>query len=276
LAQWNRSSTVTAVGETSESVTPPAPQPQAESSPKNIDLAVQKSDRLNLRSLSLVDPGDKTSTTAIAPNIPTVTAQPPAMASVNPQQAMAAKGTSNLSQALLPPSLQPQPTIQPYFLPTFVSITPPPVPSQQPQTIPAAPSPQSVSQTQPLSENPDPIAELSQRHAAEQRRLEGENIPAPTLFQQTRIDGISKQYQLDPNVVTRQYQQMQQQQVANPNNSESANQQPTPNNSESANSQPTPNNVPPTSNNVPVPDNGKPSVEIKNDGSVEIRSNSVR
>lgn len=277
FAQWNRSSTVTAVRETSESATPPAPQPQAESSPKNTNLAAQKSDRLNLEALSLVDPGDKTATTAIAPNVPTAPAQTPAMASVNPQQAMAAQGTSNLSQALLPPSLQPQQIIQPYSLPPSVSVTPPPVPSQQPQMLPSAPSPQPVSQAQPtmqtvptLSQNTDPIAELSQRHAAEQRRLEAENLPAPTLFQQSRINGISKQYQLDPNAVTRQYQQMQQQQVPSPNNSESANQQPTPNDVSIT------NNPPPTSNNVPVPDNGTPSVEIKNDGSVEIRSNSLR
>jgi hypothetical protein len=313
IGQWNRDSTVTAVQETSENATPPAPQPQAETSPKNTDLAAKKSDSLHLESLSLVDPGDKT---AIAPNVQTAPTQTPAMANVNPQQAIAAKGTSsNLSQALLPPSLQPQQTAQPYSVPPSLAIAPPPVPSQQTQTLPVAPAPQPVSQAQPtmqtvptLSENPDPVAELSQRQAAEQRRLEGENIPAPTLYQQNRIDGIAKQYQLDPNNVTRYYQQMQQQQAPNPNNSESANQQPTPNNvvptsnysesatqqptpnnvvptpnySESANQQPTPNNVtitnnaPSTPNTAPVPDNGKPSVEIKNDGSVEIRSNNLR
>jgi hypothetical protein len=268
FSQWNRPNQLTAE-QNSSTLTPATQQPPAKSIPKNIDLAAEKSSRLDVAALSLIETASQTPIAVSPPSIPA-----PQTTSVPQPPAIAAKSTPSLSQALLPPSLQPQPTVQNYTPPASLPVvaqpplpSPPSVPSTLGQTPSVAPSPaptQNPMQTVPtLPENSDPITEFSQRHVAEQRRLEEENLPTPTLYQQTRIEGLSRQYQLDPNSLTRQVQQMQKEQVPSSVNGETVD-----------NAQPIV--PPPTTNNASPPDNGQPSVEIKNDGSVEIRSNSLR
>jgi hypothetical protein len=310
FSQLSSPNRVTAEQDASENTTQSAQQPQTLSTPKNVDLATEQSDRLDVGVLSQVKPGSAVSTTASMLSAPTASSQ----SSPTQAKAIAAqpKPTPSLTKALLPPSLQPQQTIQTYTLPPSLPVaslqTPshPPQPPSQIQQVQTPPPPvtrptqpvqqaQSVTQTVPtLPQNAAPIEEFSQRHAAEQRRLEAENLPAPSLYQKTRLEGIANQNQLDPNGLMRHFQQQQKEQILNSTNGESAasNQQPaisnqlqtindpqpTTNNPQStiSNQQPTTNNPQPTTSNTSPSNNSRPLVEMNNDGSVEIRSNSLR
>ncbi|AFY75905.1 hypothetical protein Ple7327_0449 [Pleurocapsa sp. PCC 7327] len=214
---------------------------------------------------------------------PTASSQtPPAQA-----KAIAAKPTPSLTQALLPLSVQPQQTIQTYTLPPSLPVASLQLPSQPPQPSshvqqlqtpppPVISSTQSVQQAQTvptLPQNADPMAEFSQRHAAEQRRLEAENLPTPSLYQKTRLEGIAKQNQLNPDGLIRYFQQQQKEQILNSTNggSVASSQQPAISN------QPlTTNNPQPSTIDASPSNKGRPLVEMNNDGSVEIRSNSLR
>ncbi|OKH21591.1 hypothetical protein NIES593_15355 [Hydrococcus rivularis NIES-593] len=278
FSQLSRPNQMTAEQDISKTATPSTQQLQTLSTPKNLDLATEKPDRLDVEVLSQVKPDSagKSST-------PTASSQiPPAQA-----KAIAAKPTPRLTQALLPPSVQPQQIIQTYTLPPSLPVASLQVPSQPPQPSshvqqlqtpppPVISSTQSVQQAQTvptLPQNADPMAEFSQRHAAEQRRLEAENLPTPSLYQKTRLEGIAKQNQLNPDGLIRYFQQQQKEQILNSTNGESAasSQQPAISN------QPlTTNNPQPSTIDASPSNKGRPLVEMNNDGSVEIRSNSLR
>jgi hypothetical protein len=262
-SQWSDSSQIAADGN-SFAIAKPTPELSEVSSIKNLNLAVEKSDRLDAGALSLVAPSSTSSKTASVPPVPpSPTLQP----------------TSNLTNVLLPPSLQPQP-IQTHPLPPSLPVAYSPAPNQPSlpppppvaQTLPVPPSIQPVTENKPVSatiptfsQKIDPISEFSQRHAAEQRRLEQENLPAPSFYQKTRIDRQAQHNQHDPSILMRQFQQLQREQVPNSMNGQLANPE-----------QQTINYPQPTTYTEPSSGNNKPSVEINSDGSVEIKSNSLR
>ncbi|NJO94095.1 MAG: hypothetical protein HC820_06565 [Hydrococcus sp. RM1_1_31] len=128
-AQWSSSQQVAQAPNPSESVTPPQDVPPTLSIRDSLNLALEKSDRLTLDSLSTIAPSTEIATTPIAPQ----------------QQAIAATLTPpTLSKVLLPPPALPQP-IQAYPVPPTVSVAPVPIPSQPP--LPPSPVAQSASAT---------------------------------------------------------------------------------------------------------------------------------
>jgi hypothetical protein len=243
VSQWRYSSQLAAQNNSVEKATASIDPQQTLSTPRNVDLSAEKSDRLDVDVLSLAQGNP-----AIKPTATNTTATIP---------------VPSLKQALLPPApqtQQPQPNIQSYPIPapqqppTAIAAPPAPVPSQ----FPPPPPSQAVTQTVPAPSNAtSPVEDFSKRHAAEQQRVEAANRPIPTLYQKTRAEGLARQYQLDPNSLTEQIQQLQTQ----PTNDVRQNLQ---------------NQLPPTPNNLSQPSNRKPSIERKSDGSIEIRSNNLR
>lgn len=290
-AQWSRSQQVAQAPNSSESVTPP--QDSALSIPDSLNLALDKSDRLTLDSLSTIAPSTNIATAPIVPKQAS-TPQPPAIA--------ATPASPTLSNVLLPPPAppvaQPQPIqsvqqpITAYPVPPTVSVAPVSVPSQPP--LPPPPVAQAASATpsterSPLetiptfSDNSDRLSEFTQRHGAEQRRQEMENLPSLSFTQKVRSDRLSRQYQLDPNRTRQQFQQRQREQIEQQlpiaNNQQQGNpeeiviqQQPATTSREAIEQQ-----LPPAApQSQSLSNNNKPTVEMNNDGSVEIRSNSLR
>lgn len=273
ISQWHYSSQLAAQKNLLENGTASIETPQISSISRNVNLAAEKSDRLDVEVLSLAQGSPATTQTSVS------------VARV--QATTTTKPAPNLTQALLPPAPQPQPNIQSYSVPATLPVANSSIPApQQPPTpiaAPPAPAPrqfpfppppmaqvpplappsqplppaQPVTQTVPAPSNTAPIAEFSKRHVAEQQRAEAANRPVPTLYQKTRVEGLAREYQLDPNKLTQQVQQLQS--------------QPTTNVQQSIQNQ-----LPPSPNNLSRPSNEKPSIERKSDGSIEIRSNNLR
>jgi hypothetical protein len=277
VSQWQHSSQLAAQNNYLENSTASIEPSQTFSTSRNVDLTAEKSDRLDVDVLSLAQRNP--ATTSIATSIPS------AQANVT-----AAKPVPSLTQALLPPApqpQQPQPNIQSYPIPPTLPVaTSIPAPQQPPTPIAAPPAPvprqfpfppppmaqvppltpvsqplppsQAVTQTVPAPSNAaTPVEEFSKRHAAEQQRAEAANRPIPTLYQKTRVEGLAREYQLDPNRLTEQVQQLQS--------------QPTNDVRQSIENQ-----LPPSPNTASQPSKEKPTIERKSDGSIEKRSNNLR
>jgi hypothetical protein len=270
VSQWHYSSQLAAQNNSLENATASVEAQQTLSISRNVDLTAKKSDRLDVNVLSLAQGNPTTASVA--------TSIPPARAN-----ATAAKTAQSLTQALLPPvpqPQQPQPNIQSYPIPATLPVAtsipapqqpqspiaapPAPVPRQFPfppppmaQVPPLAPPNQPLPPSQPATQTvpapsnaATPVEEFSKRHAAEQQRAEAANRPIPTLYQKTRVEGLARQYQLDPDRLTEQVQQLQTQ----------------PTNDVRQSIQ---NQLPPSPNTASQPSNGKPSIERKSDGSIE-------
>jgi hypothetical protein len=269
VSQWQYSSQLTAQNKALEDATASLEPSQIPPTSRNVDLTAPKSDRLDVDVLSLAQGSPAYSQT---------TKLPPAQTN-----ATAAKPAASLTQALLPPAPQPQrsqPNIQSYPIPASLPVAnssipiaappapaprqfpfpPPPmaqVPPLAPPSQPLPPSPPATQTVPAPSKAPSRVEEFSKRHAAEQQRAEAANRPVPTMYQKTRAEGLAREYQLDPDRLTQQVQQLQSQ----------------PNEDVRQNIQ---NQLPPSPNTASQPSNRKPSIERKSDGSIEIRSNNLR
>jgi hypothetical protein len=272
-------------------LTPPAtqlPKPSASSpSPSpSIDLASEASDNLNLKSLSIVKPG----ATAVVIQPVKIPSAPPA------QVAQTAPSPSNLSQALIPPALQPQtvPTGKntPSPAPTVVvpipqvsSLPPPPILEQT-----ATPTTQPP-QTQPLqTQNNQPLLETLPTLSEENSNSQSSNLQtrqpsrgkddrsALSYYQRKRAESRSRSTPQDLEALNQQLQNIQQQPKTS---SQTNNTQPTieiqppvgsntqqPNSSQTNNTQPTIEIQPPVSSNTQQPNssqtnNTQPTIEIQ-------------
>jgi hypothetical protein len=281
-AQWSNSQQVAQAPKPSKTLTPPENSPSL-SIPDSLNLALENPDRLTLDSLSTIAPNTNIATTPIAP-----------------QQPIAATPTPTLSNVLLPPPAPPMaqsqpvqtvPPVQTYSAPPTAPIAPvsPSQPPLPPPPVPQAANVMPANERSPLetiptfSNNSDRLSEFSQRHRAEQKRQEMENLPSLSFNQKVRSDRLSRQNQLDPNRTRQQFQQRQREQIeqqlpiadnqqSSPTNEIVIQQQPATTNREDIEQQLPP--APPQAQ--PLSNNSKPTVEMNNDGSVEIRSNSLR
>ncbi|NJO94096.1 MAG: hypothetical protein HC820_06570 [Hydrococcus sp. RM1_1_31] len=134
-----------------------------------------------------------------------------------------------------------------------------------------------------FSDNSDRLSEFTQRHAAEQRRQEMQNLPSLGFSQKVRSDRLSRHNQLDPHRMRQEFQQRQREQIEQqlpiadnqrqtPSKEMVVPQPPATTSREDIEQQLPP--APPQAQ--PLPNNSKPTVEMNNDGSVEIRSNTLR
>jgi hypothetical protein len=190
-------------------------QPQELAISPSLNLAVEKPDRLDVKSLSTL------------PFSPSVAVKLPLAAGAPAPQAKNVPSASNLSTALLPPSLRPElpqgyplpASLLPVPAPAPVSSYPQPAPQTTVQAIPVPPSLQPVSTNPappipvpsppPPSNTATPEPALAIPHALEQNRQELENASPLGFNQKTRLKMQAAQNQSDPNQLTEQMEQIQ-------------------------------------------------------------------